>query len=631
MYRSLTAILLASAAFGSLANADELPGVAGQPIASSLSEVSQPAIAGEVSPPEESGFLTRLAQVFEPSVFERRLPGAEAVEPLPVDPNAVPPPQPNLPGESIPVPDRWRIVETLGINTNVFDPYNRNTLKGDRPLFDDWFVNLGLISDTIAEPRAFPIPTGFTGSEKSGVHSTFGSTNSLVLAETAIFSMSFIKGDTAFMPPTYEIRFVPVVNYIYASIAERGILRADPAEGFSRTTHFAGLQEAFFDYHLRNVSDRYDFDSLRIGIQPISADFRGFLFQDAQLGVRLFGNRANNRYQYNIAYFRRIEKDTNSGLNDITKPLRRDDIYLANVYMQDMFVPGFTGQATIIHNQNHDGFEGDGEPYFDENGFLVRPSQIGDGRPHAYKVTYFGLNGDGHFGRFNLTASGYYAHGSSDHNPFTLTLPSDSSRTTIGAWFFAAEPSFDFDWIRLRGSLLYASGDGNPSDGHEGGFDAILENPQFAGADSSFWIRQQVPLIGGGGVALTGRNGLLPSLRSSKDEGQSNFINPGLMLIGVGADLDLMPEVRLSLNANHLAFDNTSSLTQLTTAGSKIPREIGYDLSTSVIYRPLFTQNVVFRLSGAALLPSDSFARLYDENASPGVFYSVLANLVLTY
>jgi len=417
MYRSLTAILLASAAFGSPAFADEPTGVAGRTIDSPSSEVSQPANSGIGPALEEPGFLTRLAQVFEPSVFERRLPGAEAVEPLPVDPSSVPPPQPNLPGESVPVPDRWRIVETLGINTNIFDPYNRNTLKGDRPLFDDWFVNLGMISDSIAEPRAFPIPTGFTGSRNSGVHSTFGSTDSLVLAETAIFSMSFIKGDTAFMPPEYEIRFVPVVNYIYADIAERGILRADPAQGFSRTTHFAGLQEAFFDYHLRNVSDRYDFDSLRVGIQPISADFRGFLFQDAQLGVRLFGNRANNRYQYNIGYFRRIEKDTNSGLNDITKPLRRDDIYLANLYMQDFIVPGFTGQATIIHNQNHDGFEGNGEPYFDENGFLVRPAQIGDARPHAYKVTYFGLNGDGHFGRFNLTGSSYFVYGESDHNP----------------------------------------------------------------------------------------------------------------------------------------------------------------------------------------------------------------------
>ena len=31
---------------------------------------------------------------------------------------------------------------------------------------------------------------------------------------------------------------------------------------------------------------------------------------------------------------------------------------------------------------------------------------------------------------------------------------------------------------------------------------------------------------------------LLPSLRSSKEEGQSNFVNPGLTLVGVGADFD---------------------------------------------------------------------------------------------
>jgi hypothetical protein len=52
-------------------------------------------------------------------------------------------------------------------------------------------------------------------------------------------------------------------------------------------------------------------------LQPFSSDFRGFLFQDNQLGVRLFGNRDNNRYQYNLAASWRIEKDTNSGLNDV--------------------------------------------------------------------------------------------------------------------------------------------------------------------------------------------------------------------------------------------------------------------------------------------------------------------------
>ena len=41
------------------------------------------------------------------------------------------------------------------------------------------------------------------------------------------------------------------------------------------------------------------------------------------LGVRLFGTRDNNQWQYNLAWFRRIEKDTNSGLNDLGAALRK--------------------------------------------------------------------------------------------------------------------------------------------------------------------------------------------------------------------------------------------------------------------------------------------------------------------
>ncbi len=58
-------------------------------------------------------------------------------------------------------------------------------------------------------------------------------------------------------------------------------------------------------------------------------------------------------------------------------------------------------------------------------------------------------------------------------------------------------------------SLLYASGDGDPYDNKSQAFDAIFENPIFAGADTSYWIRQAVPLLGGGRVTLSGRNGLL--------------------------------------------------------------------------------------------------------------------------
>ena len=102
----------------------------------------------------------------------------------------------------------------------------------------------------------------------------------------------------------------------------------------------------------------------------------------------------------------------------------------------------------------------------------------------------------------------------------------------IRAFFAAAEASYDVDWARFRLSGLYASGDSKPYDNTETGFDAIFENPIFAGADTSYWIRQSIPFAGGGRVInVSQRNGLLNDLRSSKEEGQSNFNNPGTMLL----------------------------------------------------------------------------------------------------
>src|SRR3546814_16029686 len=89
--------------------------------------------------------------------------------------------------------------------------------------------------------------------------------------------------------------------------------------------------------------------------------------------------------------------------------------------------------------------------------------------------------------------------------------------------------------MRFRLSGLYATGDGDPYNNTEAGFDAIFENPIFAGADTSYWIRQTIPFAGGGrAVSINGRNGILNSLRSSKEQGQAHFNNPGTILAGVG-------------------------------------------------------------------------------------------------
>lgn len=563
------------------------------------------------------------------AVAPARRPGAHAPDlvTLPgADPTAIDGPADGLARESIPLPDRWRIMQSLGFRFPWYDPYHQNVLKGDLPIRewgDDTFLALNLVSDTLIEARRFPVPVAQVIQLPGPGLDIYGRNQFLIGAQTLVLSASLIEGNTTYKPPDTEIRFVPVLNINHVRAQEAGLLRIDPLAGKVRTDHFAGVQELFYDRHLRNVSDRYDFDSLRVGIQPFTSDFRGFLFIDQPLGIRLFGNRDNNQWQYNLAWFRRLEKDTNSGLNDLTRPPRRDDVLVANLYRQDWPRLGFTSQATILHNRNReDAF------FYDNNGFLARPAFLGDLRPHRYQVTYIGASGDGHLGswwpnaRLNLTTSTYLAIGTDERHPLA------QRRQRIRAAFHASELSRDFSWIRVRANLLLASGDSDPYDDVATGFDAIFENPQFAGADTSYFIRQTIPLVGGGGVALSGRNGLLPSLRSSKEQGQSNFINPGLILLGVGADLDLMPELRVTANLSHLRFMQTRVLGVLRNEDPP-PREMGWDVAIGLQWRPMFIQNVVINGSVAAFRPGDGLRQFYGNDQ--GTLYSGLVNAVLSY
>ncbi|WP_320819312.1 hypothetical protein [Thalassolituus sp.] len=512
--------------------------------------------------------------------------------------------------------DRWRIVELVGYEENLLDPYNRNVLKADRPLYDDWFFNVSIVSDTFYENRRVPTPVGLQSTRNSGDLGVFGSGYQQALIENLLFEFVYYKGDTTFRPPDYEFRFIPVINYNATYLDEILGVNVDPADNTTRYEDFIGIQGLFVDKHLRNVSDNFDFDSLRVGIQPFNSDFRGFLFQDSPFGVRLFGNRSNNIFQYNLAWFRRLEKDINSGLNDVRRTLRDDDIFVANLYWQDMPVLGFFSQATIIHNRNG---EEDNNRY-DENGFIQRPASLGGERPKSYEVTYFGYNGDGHIGRLNLTVSAYQAIGTIRNDVFS------QRDADINAQFFAAELSRDYSWARYRLSAMYGSGDSDPYDDVAEGFDAIFENPQFAGADTSYWMRQGVPLIAGGKVAISSRNGLLNSLRTSKEQGQSNFTNPGIRLLGAGADWDLLPELRVSFNVNRLWFDDTTVIEVARNQGD-IDTHIGDDVSIAIIYRPFMSQNIVARASYAKLFAGQGYKDLFPDEDP----HSLLLNLTLSY
>lgn len=614
---------------------------------------------GEASPPPASPSATTDPDATAPDVNRetidgRRRPGYNPALPDAVtqdNPGAVRAPPPEaFPTDSIPLPDRWRIMTGLcpakgAADQSIFtvframrevchpktDAYHQNVLKGDLPLAagkrpgflkgDDWFFTLSAISDTVLEPRTFPIPVGVQTTARPQSLDPFGKDASFVFSQTFLAGAGLTKGNTAFKPPEIEYKLLLAFNVSYVQVPEKRVLFVEPSKGTHRWDHWLGVQELFIDYHLRNVSERYDFDSLRFGIQPFQSDFRGFLFNDQNLGIRLFGNRDDNRVQYNLAAFWRLEKDTNSGLNSVIASPRKDWVLTANLYRQDFFVPGLTAQFSVTWNRNRE--QNDIE--IDDNGFPVRPALLGTLRGRKYDVVYLGQGFDGHVGRVNLTTQLYAALGRDRNSSFT------DRPANIRAFMGAAELSLDRDWARYKLSALYASGDGDPYDNTEGGFDAILENPLFAGADTSYWIRQSIPFAGGGRViSISGRNGLLNSLRSSKDQGQSNFNNPGTALIGAGGDFDLAPTLRVSANANHLWFANTTVLQTLRNEGT-IPKSIGWDLSAAAVWRPDANQNIVFRLSGAMLLPGSGFRDLFDNVNGHRNYYSVLGNAILSF
>jgi hypothetical protein len=520
-------------------------------------------------------------------------------------------PSPVPGGEFLPVPDRWRLGQPSGsavhASGNIFDPYNQNVLKGDYPILgtQDIFFILGVTNDTLFEARRLPIPSGVSTLEPRSFE-FFGNGHSQLLTNNLIVSTEIFKGNAAYQPKDFVFRATGVMNINYVHFNELGVVKPDVREGRDRTDDQFAMQELFVEKKLADLSDNYDFVSVRAGIQGFVSDFKGFLFSDNEPGVRLFGNWDNNRWQYNLAFFNQVEKDTNSGLNEFNA--RDQQIFIANLYRQDFLFPGYTAQVSFHANFDHSSLQ------YDENGFLARPQPIGTVIPKTKdeQIYYLGWAGDGHIGRFNLTHQYYFAFGSEGFNPIS------GKDTDVSAQFFAIELSYDQDYVRYRASFEYASGDHDPTNGKATGFDSIFDNPNFAGGGLSFFTRQAIALTGTG-TGLTGRFSPLPDLRTSKEQGQANFVNPGLMLFNLGVDVDVTQKLKVITNASYLRFDDTSSLRYLL-QDDKIGRDIGFDL-------PLLNNNIIFAAGAAVLIPGQGFKDIYTSE----MLYSTFVSLTLTY
>ena len=517
------------------------------------------------------------------------------------------------------MPDRWNVAmpewNRYGRSgeypyvraSHWWDPFNRSRLKGDTPIFgQQTFLNFTAISDTSVDERRVP-STSNISSAQPGSSEYFGKGEQFALTQTFRFSFDLFHGDTSFRPVDWRIQVTPAVNVNDLDVRELGIVNIDVRDGTTRLEAHAGLQEAFAEYKIHDLSPNYDFLSVRAGIQSFSSDFRGFLFVDEQPGLRLFGNLHSNRWEYNAAYFNLLEKDTNSGLN--TFEPRHQQVIIANFYMQDFIKPGYTTEFSIHYNKD------DSTVHYDDNGFLVRPSPIGIFQPHEIRAAYLGWTGNGHFGPINVNHAFYEALGTDSLNPIA------GRHVTINAQMAAAEISMDKDWVRYKVSAFYASGDGNPRNGRATGFDTIVDDPAFAGGIFSFWDREELRLPGTG-IALTPGDSLLPSMRTSKTEGQANFVNPGIFLVNAGANFDVTPKLKSFLNANYLRFERTAPISLLLFE-SPIHNTIGLDTSLGFQYRPPLSENISITGGAAALFPGQGFRDIFSGTTQFSFFANV--------
>lgn len=483
-----------------------------------------------------------------------------------------------------------------------YQPYDQNVLKGDFPIFgNDYFLILSGVSTSQLEIRRTPSGNNVSSANPDS-NNFFGRPESLSFNQTVQVSFEFFKGQTVFKPRDWAIKISPtfsVPNYLNAR--ENGIVNIDVRRGTSRVDMHASLEEAFVEVKLFDTNDNYDSVSARVGIQPFNADFRGFLYTDNNLGARVFGAFSNNKSQFNIAYFRQLEKDTNSNLNSL-KELRKQNVIIANFFRQDFLFKGYTIQAVGAYNDDQ------ADIHYDSNGFIVRPALVGSFRPHNVKAGYIGFNGDGHMGLLNLTNSYYFAFGRDDFNPIA------GKKTDIRAHMAAVEASIDRDWLRYRASIFYASGDKDPTDDKATGFDAIFDDPNFAGGQFSYWNRQGIRLVSTE-IGLVQPNSLLPSLRSSKTEGQANFVNPGIWIYNAGVDAEITQTLKAVFNANYLRFDRTESL-EYVLFQPGVRHEIGYDLSLGVVYRPLLINNVTFTFGGNFFKAGKGFKDVYTDRSN---------------
>ena len=284
------------------------------------------------------------------------------------------------------VPNRWDYefptdyhrypnFEVPYVNGHWYDPFNRNKLKGDYPIIgNQTFLEITFTSDTFADGRRLPTPSGLGSANAQAKRSSSDASGSSSSMQNLAFSFNLFHGDRRrSVPPDWRIQITPEVNVNYLAAQENGVVNFDVRKGTTRLDSHLGLQEGFAEVKLKDLSNQYDFVSLRVGVQILHQRFPRVHFLGPGAGRAPVRQSGLEPLSVQPGLFRDAGKRHQQRLEHVG--YRNQQVMIANLYRQDFIKPGYTIQASFHYDKDDPSFQ------YDTDNFLVRPAPIGNGDP----------------------------------------------------------------------------------------------------------------------------------------------------------------------------------------------------------------------------------------------------------
>ncbi|HXI02881.1 MAG TPA: hypothetical protein VNI57_06845 [Candidatus Saccharimonadales bacterium] len=361
----------------------------------------------------------------------------------------------------------------------------------------------------------------------------------------------------------------------------------------------AGFQEAVVQARLFEIGHNYDLSFFEGGIRPFRSDFNGLILNDAVGVAHIFGTMKRALWKYNVGAATTLKKDPRSNLVTFSSdvPSTQQKIGFFSLVREDI-IPGWTAEMSLHYNT--------------------------DKRAENLNVGYAGVAFSGHIRRWIFQPAFYLASGTDDLNPLS------GEKEDVSAWLGLLDLRYPMDFIIWRGAALYASGDGSLHDGKAKGFDSISDSINLFGGPASFFVGEKINVAG---RTLVNVNSALPSFRSG---GRSNFVNPGVRLLNLGADFVLTPKVAAAVDVSSVSFADTGALFEALDADPNffpagttgIDKSIGTDASVALRWRPLLIDNFVVEVGASGLVPGDGLKALTGKDKTA---YAARLNVLLVY